>query len=85
MQLELPIVSLRWRRVTFIDATRDCSTAVEEIDDLYTSGADGLLVALNDEGFRPECFSATDPHGGVRKLSDNNRESRYHYGMAHPR
>jgi hypothetical protein len=54
MQLELPIHSLRWRRVTFIETSWDRFTAAEEINDLYASGADGLYVTLKDEGFWPE-------------------------------
>jgi hypothetical protein len=54
MQLELPIYSLRWRRVTFIETSWDRFTAAEEINDLYASGADGLFVTLKDEGFWPE-------------------------------
>lgn len=54
MQLELPVYSLRWRRITFIETTWDRFTAAEEINDLYASGADGLFVTLKDEGFWPE-------------------------------
>jgi hypothetical protein len=54
MQLEMPIYSLRWRRITFIETTWDRFTAAEEINDLYASGADGLFVTLKDEGFWPE-------------------------------
>jgi hypothetical protein len=54
VQLELPIYSLRWRRITFIESTWDRFTAAEEINDLYASGADGLFVTLKDEGFWPE-------------------------------
>jgi len=54
MQLELPIYSLRWRRVTFIETSWDRFTAAEEINDLYASGADGLFVTLKEAGFWPE-------------------------------
>jgi hypothetical protein len=54
MQLELPIYSLRWRRVTFIETSWDRFTAAEEVNDLYASGADGLFITLKDEGFWPE-------------------------------
>ena len=54
MELELPIHSLRWRRITFIETTWDRFTAAEEINDLYASGADGLYVTLKDAGFFPE-------------------------------
>ncbi|HET91167.1 MAG TPA: hypothetical protein ENN99_10585 [Chloroflexi bacterium] len=54
VEMELPIYSLRWRRVTFIETTWDRFTAAEEINDLYASGADGLFVTLKEEGFWPE-------------------------------
>jgi len=54
MQLERPIPSLRWRRITFIETSWDRFTAAEEINDLYASGADGLYVTLKDAGFYPE-------------------------------
>jgi hypothetical protein len=54
VQLELPIYSLRWRRITFLETSWDRFTAAEEINDLYASGADGLFVTLKDEGFWPE-------------------------------
>jgi hypothetical protein len=54
MKLELPIYSLRWRRVTFIESSWDRFTAAEEVNDLYASGADGLFVTLKDVGFWPE-------------------------------
>lgn len=54
VQLEFPIHSLRWRRITFIETTWDRFMAAEEINDLYISGADGLFVTLKEEGFWPE-------------------------------
>ena len=54
IQLELPIYSLRWRRITFIETSWDRFTAAEEINDLYASGADGFFVTLKEEGFWPE-------------------------------
>jgi hypothetical protein len=54
MQLERPIPSLRWRRITFIETSWDRFSAAEEINDLYASGADGLFVTLKDAGFYPE-------------------------------
>jgi hypothetical protein len=53
-QLAKPIPSLRWRRITFIDTTWDRFTAAQEINDLYTSSADGLYVTLKETGFHPE-------------------------------
>jgi len=54
MELERPIPSLRWRRITFIKTSWDRFTAAEEINDLYASGADGLFVTLKEAGFYPE-------------------------------
>jgi hypothetical protein len=54
IELELPIYSLRWRRITFIETSWDRFSAAEEINDLYASGADGLFVTLKEEGFWPE-------------------------------
>ena len=54
MQLERPIPSLRWRRITFIETSWDRFTAAEEVNDLYASGADGLYVTLKEAGFYPE-------------------------------
>jgi hypothetical protein len=54
LELERPIPSLRWRRVTFIESTWDRLMAAEEINDLYTSGADGLYVTLKEEDLHPE-------------------------------
>ncbi|MGD8966245.1 MAG: hypothetical protein PVI07_01940 [Anaerolineae bacterium] len=54
MELEEPIPSLRWRRVTFIESTWDRFVAAEEINDLYASGADGLYVTLKEEDLHPE-------------------------------
>lgn len=54
MKLEQPILSLRWRRLTFIETSWDRFTAAEEINDLYASGADGLFVTLKEAGFYPE-------------------------------
>jgi hypothetical protein len=54
MELEEPIPSLRWRRVTFIESTWDRFVAAEEINDLYVSGADGLYVTLKEEDLHPE-------------------------------
>jgi hypothetical protein len=51
---ELPIYSLRWRRITLIETSWNRFSAAEEISDLYASGADGLLVTLKEEGFWPE-------------------------------
>jgi hypothetical protein len=53
-ELEEPIPSLRWRRVTFIESTWDRFIAADEINDLYASGADGLYVTLKEENLHAE-------------------------------
>jgi hypothetical protein len=69
IELEHPIPSLRWRRITFIDTTWDRFTTAEEINDLYVSGADGLFVTLKEAGFHPEReYSVRE--GGVRYQVD---------------
>lgn len=73
MQLEQPIPSLRWRRVTFIETSWDRFTAAEEVNDLYASGADGLFVTLKEAGFYPE-----------REYSLRERGVKYMVDMAIP-
>jgi hypothetical protein len=54
---EPPIVSRRWRRVTFIYTTWDRFQAAEEINDLFAEGGeyvDRLYHALRDAGLAPE-------------------------------
>ncbi len=54
---EPPILSLRWRRVTFIHTTWDRFEAAEEINDLFAEGGefvDRLYHALRDGGLGPE-------------------------------
>ncbi len=52
-----PIISLRWRRVTFIHTTGDRFMDAREINDLFVEGGeyvDRLFVALKERGLRPE-------------------------------
>ncbi len=53
-RLDPPIISLRWRRITFIETTWDRFQIAQEINELYASGADGLFVTLKDMGLAPE-------------------------------
>lgn len=56
-RLERPIVSLRWRRVTFIHTTWDRFLEATEINDLFVEGApyvDRLFYALREAGIFPE-------------------------------
>lgn len=57
LRREPPIVSLRWRRVTFIYTTWDRFEAADEINDLFAEGGefvDRLYHALREEGLAPE-------------------------------
>jgi hypothetical protein len=63
MELEQPILSFRWRRVTFIETSWDRFTAAEEINDLYASGADGIYVTLKEAGLNPEREFLIREHG----------------------
>ncbi|MGD8397335.1 MAG: hypothetical protein PVG11_00625 [Anaerolineae bacterium] len=54
---EPPIVSQRWRRITFIHTTWDRFQAAEEINDLFADDeafVDRLYHALRDSGLSPE-------------------------------
>lgn len=59
-QREPPIVSLRWRRISFIHTTWDRFQAAAEINDLFADGGefvDRLYHALREEGLSPErCY-----------------------------
>ncbi len=55
--LPQPIVSLRWRRITFIHTTWDRFLDAREINDLFVEGGeyvDRLFVALRERGLHPE-------------------------------
>lgn len=57
LQLERPIVSLRWRRIDFIHTTWDRFVEASEINDLYVEGepyVDRLYYALREAGVTPE-------------------------------
>jgi hypothetical protein len=57
LQLERPIVSLRWRRISFIHTTWDRFADASEINDLYVEGepyVDRLYYALREAGITPE-------------------------------
>jgi catechol 2,3-dioxygenase-like lactoylglutathione lyase family enzyme len=54
---EPPIVSLRWRRITFIHTTWDRFVAAREINDLYRSDdifVDRVYHALKQRGIQPD-------------------------------
>jgi hypothetical protein len=56
-ELARPIVSLRWRRITFLHTTWDRFQDATEINDLFVEGdqyVDRLYAALKEEGLRSE-------------------------------
>jgi hypothetical protein len=56
-QLERPILSLRWRRITFIHTTWDRFVDASEINDLFVEGApyvDRVYYALREAGILTE-------------------------------
>jgi hypothetical protein len=62
---EQPIVSLRWRRITFIHTTWDRFTAAREINDLFSTDdvyVDRVYHALKERGIQPE--RAVEVHQG---------------------
>jgi hypothetical protein len=57
LRREPPIVSHRWRRITFIHTTWDRFEAAREINDLFAEGGefvDRIYHALRDAGLAPE-------------------------------
>lgn len=56
-QLERPIISLRWRRVTFVHTTWDRFQDATELNDLFVEGGeyvDRLYATLKERGLHPE-------------------------------
>ena len=56
-KLERPIVSLRWRRVTFVHTTWDRFQDATELNDLFIDGGeyvDRLYATLKERGLQPE-------------------------------
>jgi hypothetical protein len=56
-RLEEPILSLRWRRITFMHTTWDRFQDAREINDLFIVGdkyVDRLYAALKERGIQPE-------------------------------
>lgn len=70
-QLERPIVSLRWRRVTFIHTTWDRFQDATEINDLFVEGGeyvDRLYATLKERGLRPERDYLVKERGGPYRV-----------------
>lgn len=56
-ELDQPIVSLRWRRITFLHTTWDRFRDATEINDLFVQGGeyvDRIYAALKERGIRSE-------------------------------
>lgn len=80
-KLAQPIVSLRWRRVTFVHTTWDRFKDATEINDLFIEGGpyvDRLYATLKERGIHPErnyhVDEGTDEH--VVALSVPTRDGR---------
>lgn len=57
VELERPIISLRWRRITFLHTTWDRFQDAVDINDLFVGGdayVDRLYAALKERGIRAE-------------------------------
>lgn len=69
---EPPIVSQRWRRISFIHSTWDRFQAAQEINDLFAEGdefVDRLYHALREGGLTPErCYPLRE--AGVEYVAD---------------
>jgi len=69
---EPPIVSLRWRRISFIHTTWDRFQAAGEINDLFAEGdefVDRLYHALREAGLSPErCYPVRE--AGIDYVAD---------------
>jgi hypothetical protein len=65
-QLARPIISLRWRRITFLHTTGDRFLDAVEINDLVVEGdpyVDRAFTTLRDQEDRPEDSYRTDAEG----------------------
>lgn len=70
-KLAQPIVSLRWRRVTFIHTTWDRFMDANEINDLFVDGepyVDRLYATLKERGIQAERNYTVREPGGVYML-----------------
>lgn len=70
-QLERPIISLRWRRITFVHTTWDRFVDATEINDLFVEGGeyvDRLYVALKERGIQAERQYVVEEPGVVYEV-----------------
>ncbi len=90
-QLERPIISLRWRRITFIHTTWDRFQDATEINDLFVEGGeyvDRLYAALKERGLQAERQYHVEEPGVVYEvplslLCDNGRIDIHPQQFAH--
>lgn len=71
-RLERPIISLRWRRITFIHTTWDRFVDAAEINDLFVEGGDyvdRLYIALKDKGIPAERQYRVEEAGDVYEVA----------------
>lgn len=83
--LPQPIISLRWRRVTFIHTTWDRFVEAQELNDLFLVGGmyvDRLYATLKERGVQPErSYEVHEPRPGyVATLVVPCREGRVTVG-----
>ncbi|MEZ4517125.1 MAG: hypothetical protein R3C44_09915 [Chloroflexota bacterium] len=65
---ESPIISLRWRRITFVHTTWDRFQDAVEINDLFVEGGpyvDRLYAVLKERSIRPEREYQVQEEGGA--------------------
>lgn len=65
-RLEQPIISLRWRRITFLHTTWDRFRDATEINDLFLKGepyVDRVYATLKERGLQPECNYRIEERG----------------------
>jgi hypothetical protein len=70
-ELSQPIVSLRWRRVTFLHTTWDRFQDAREINDLFIEGGeycDRLYATLKERGIQAERNLRFEEHGKSYQL-----------------
>jgi hypothetical protein len=70
-RLPRPVVSLRWRRITFIHTTWDRFQDASEINDLFVDGEgymDRLYATLKERGLQPERHYRVEEPGATYEV-----------------
>lgn len=87
-KLAQPIVSLRWRRVTFIHTTWDRFQDATEINDLFIEGGvyvDRLYSTLKERGIRAERdYRAGDPSPDHEETHDEAHDEAHVFALSVP-